>query len=62
MCEACSKMMFGQAMSIAKCGHGTSRIGMELCPDCAHRKRACESCGTPLDGADKNDDPPPHTD
>jgi len=61
-CENCKKSKFMTVMSVAKCGHPTGRGGMELCPDCAKRKNACEACATPLDGDDKNDDPPPHTD
>jgi len=64
MCEACAKMMFGQAMSVAKCGHGTSRIGMMWCEACGRKHGVCEACGKPIGAASPADgeDPPPHTD
>ena len=64
-CKKCAKSRFTALMTDAKCGHETTRGGMTYCVGCATMKNACEACGTPLAPsapADKNDDPPPHTD
>lgn len=61
-CKNCKQGRYGQAMSVAKCGHGTSRIGMELCNGCAVKQDKCEACGISLKPAPASEDPPPHTD
>lgn len=61
-CDGCKGKRFLAVMSVAKCGHGTSRGVMQLCGSCAKNQNACEACGKPLVSPSTDDDLPPHTD
>lgn len=56
-CHDCKGTRADAAMTVAECGHETTRAGMKLCLACAKKQDACEACGEQL-----NPDPPPHTD